>query len=433
MEKTNQLIPYTLRKYNEKLKQKELLLKQKRKQYIEKSKGKKFIDNLKKMIAKKEIIFYHPSIQQSLQNYITDNTDEEELKDYMNKLVKYKLVRMNYEPNKITLECNHFENRYNQLKILYKNNPNIKELTINGCKINIANIQLISQFTNLRELSLQSVDLNVGLGLYIKKLNKLEYLCIKNNPRLKLIDYEDITSMETITDLDISMNTNINSSHYKDEIFKLIGNMKQLEILNMELTVPGRDAVNESYYATAIKNLTKLDVIIYSNCKLTGSCFSDLKARSLAELYLDYNEINDEGIKNISKINSLELLNLTGNGLGINSINIIPLFNMKKLENLNLSINSLRRLNISDLRKSSLLNLYLNNNIIDNEGIKDITKITSLRVLNLSSNNLGPRNINLQPLFNMTQLKELDLSNNELKNVNIIDIDKLKDTKINLD
>lgn len=430
MEKIKQSIPYTLKKYYEKLKQKESLLKQKN---IEEVKGRKSVDNLKNMIANKEILFYHPSLQQSLLDYMSDNPDEEELKDYMDKLVTLKLVRMNYEPNKITLECNHFENRYNQLKILYKNNPNIKELTINGCKINIANIELISKFTNLRELSLQSVGLDVESGSYIKKLNKLEYLCIKNNPRLELIDYEDITSMKTITDLDISMNTNINSSRYEDKIFQLIGNMNQLEILNMELTVPGRDAVNESYYATAIKNLTKLDVIIYSQCKLTGSCFSNLKARSLAELYLDYNEINDEGIKNISKINSLELLNLTGNGLGINSININPLFNMNKLENLNLSFNSLRRLNISDLRKSSLLNLYLNNNIINNEGIIDISKVNSLRVLNLSMNDLGPRNIILQPLFNMIQLKELDLSDNKLRKVNIIGIDRLKDTKINLD
>ena len=332
--------------------------------YIENIQGKKLIDNLRKMVAKNQLLFYHPSVQQALEDYIIDNTDEEKLEDYMNKLVKYKLIKMNYEPNKILLECKHFENKFNQLKKLHDNNPNIKHLTINECNINIANIQLISKFTNLRELNLQSVDLDSGSGFFIKKLNNLETLDIENNPRLNFQDYEDITSMKSITDLDISLNTNINSSRYNGEIFKLIGNMTQLEVLNMELTVPGIDKVNEQYYATAIKDLKRLEVLIYSQCKLTGSCLHSLEKRSLSKLYLDNNEINDEGITIISKINSLTVLNLSQNGFGVNSINIKPLFNMKNLKELDLSFNSLEQRHIVGIDKLTNTIINLDNNLI---------------------------------------------------------------------
>ena len=384
MDKT---IPYNLKKYIEKLKKKESIKssndnindnsklckkliktpqqKSKLKQtYIENIQGKKLIDNLRKMVAKNQLLFYHPSVQQALEDYIIDNTDEEKLEDYMNKLVKYKLIKMNYEPNKILLECKHFENKFNQLKKLHDNNPNIKHLTINECNINIANIQLISKFTNLRELNLQSVDLDSGSGFFIKKLNNLETLDIENNPRLNFQDYEDITSMKSITDLDISLNTNINSSRYNGEIFKLIGNMTQLEVLNMELTVPGIDKVNEQYYATAIKDLKRLEVLIYSQCKLTGSCLHGLKLRSLSKLYLDNNKINDEGIIIISNIKSLTVLNLSQNGFGVNSINIKPLFNMTQLKELDLSKNSLTNDDIVGIDKLTNTIINLDNNLI---------------------------------------------------------------------
>ena len=383
MDKT---IPYNLKKYIEKLKKKESIKssndnindnsklckkliktpqqKSKLKQtYIENIQGKKLIDNLRKMVAKNQLLFYHPSVQQALEDYITDNTDEEKLEDYMNKLVKYKLIKMNYEPNKIILNCDHFEDRFNELVNLHKKNPNIKHLTINECKLSkIKDIELISKFKNLEELNLQSVGLDSGSGFFIKKLTKLKTLSIKNNPKLNLQDYEDITSIKTITELDVSLNTNINSSRYNGEIFELIGKMEELKDLYMQLTIAGRDQVNEQYYATAIKDLPKLEVLIYSGCKLTGSCLSNLETLSLSELYLNNNKIDDKGIKNISKINSLTVLNLSQNGFGVNSINIKPLFNMENLKELDLSLNSLEKRHIVGIDKLTNTIINLDNN-----------------------------------------------------------------------
>ena len=402
----------------------------KRQQSIEKVK-KKFIDNLKKMIANKQISFHHPSIQQSLQDYMRDNTDEEELRDYMNNLVKYKLIRMNYEPNKIILKCNHFEDRYNQLTVLYKNNPNIKHLTIYRCNINLNNIKLISEFTNLRELVLIAVNLQTTSGFYIKNLNKIITLKIQGDKHLKLIDYENITSMQTITHLDLyhSIILSINNG----KIFKLIGDMKQLRVLNLANTAYNTHTINDSYYSEAIKNLPNLEVLNLKMCQLSGSCLSNLKTRSLSDLNLSVNMIDNEGIKNISKINSLRVLKLNGNDSNGNNLDIQPIFNMKNLEELELSdFFKFTTLNLSNIKTTSLSLLNLSSNDINNEDIENLSKINSLKILNLSDIDFDEE-INLQPLFNMTQLKELDLSNNQLRNEDIIGIDKLKNTKINLD
>ena len=320
--------------------------------------AKKNIDNLRKMVAEKEILFYHPSIQQALEDHITHNTDEEELEDYMNNLITRKLVKMNYTPNKISLQCDDFENRYNQLKKLHDNNPNIKHLTIDACNINIVNMKLISNFINLEELYLGSTGLHTKSGFYIKKLNKLTTLKIPDNPHLKLVDYKNITSMKTITHLDLSSNPLNNA-----KIFKLIGNMNQLKVLNLSDTI-NKDNYNESYYATAIKNLPKLKVLNLSECKLKGSCLSNLQTRSLSELYLNKNEIDYEGIIKISKIESLRVLNLPQNRLGSRNINIKPLFEMKQLKVLGLSQNSLTNDDIIDIDKLANTNIILYNNLI---------------------------------------------------------------------
>ena len=322
--------------------------------------AKKFIDNLRKMVAKKEILFYHPSIQQALEDYIIDNTDEEELEDYMNNLIKFKLLKINYEPNKISLQCDDFENRYNQLNILHQNNPNIKHLAIDACNINIANMKLISNFINLEELYLGSTRLHTKSGFYIKKLNKLTTLQIPDNPHLKLVDYKNITSMKTITHLDLS-SIPLNNA----KIFKLIGNMNQLKVLNLDDTInKDKDNYNESYYTTAIKNLPSLEILNLSECKLTGRCLNNLQTRSLSELYLNKNKIDDEGIINISNIKSLRVLNLPQNSLGSRNINIKPLFEMKQLKVLDLSQNSLTNDDIKDIDKLANTNIILYNNLI---------------------------------------------------------------------
>ena len=391
------------------------------------------------MIADNYILFRHPSIQQSLQDYITDNNpDELHLKNYLNNLIKYKLLGIKYEQNKIILECNYKnENRYNELKALYKNNPDIIYLKIVFCKINLNCMKLISQFTKLKELIL-NINLKTKSGFYIKKLNELTKLNIYGNRHLKFIDYKNITSMKTITHLELEYNKLPLTNNGK--IYELIGNMKQLRVLNLA-NITGfyfeddedeaeedeaedhNNILFDSYFTKTIKHLPKLESLNLSSNFLNGNCLNNLKTKLLSNLLLSNNVIDNEGIINITKIESLKELDLSGNQFGRKNTNIEPLFKMLKLKNLNLSHNDLlKNLNLRySLLRSSLYELNLEFNKFDNKGVREISKITSLRVLNLSYNTLGERDINIEPLLNMTGLKKLILRGNYLRTLNLSD------------
>lgn len=204
---------------------------------------------------------------------------------------------------------------------------------------------------------------------------------------------------------------------------------------------------NNYDYTPVLKSMQNLALLDLSKNQLTTAVLSNLYAlNSLKEIDLSYNTISeiqvntfDHPYSSLNKINLshnylvkipdavfdrfgyLETLDLSHNY--IEGLSPFSFEGIKSLLRLNMSNNRLSDINSSLFRFSELKVLSLSNNRIKNLKLVDFEKLNKLEVLDLSSNAIQTFEFNL--FQNMLQLYSLDLRNNVLDVLN-------KDTFTNL-
>lgn len=130
-------------------------------------------------------------------------------------------------------------------------------------------------------------------------------------------------------------------------------------------------------------------------------------------LYLQENRIRDIEDETFAKLEDLEAIDLSGNGL----IHVPPeLFNLPRLRNLYLADNSFRSFdNIPNPIIAPLQKLDLSRNNLDKIP-KEIGILSELYHLNISSNPL--RDLTPQQFSPFCHLKEVNISDSRLRNMN---------------
>ena len=140
---------------------------------------------------------------------------------------------------------------------------------------------------------------------------------------------------------------------------------------------------------------------------------------NLNELNLSNNFLNDEELKNLSKLHLLKNLNLSNNNLKSSEICKI-LSQLNSIEKINLNNNNIEYLNFND-KCETLLQLEIDNNKI-NKIIFNKGSLINLIYLSLNSNKIQEIN-SINNLFNLEYFSCIE---NELNELNINNLNNLK-------
>ena len=140
---------------------------------------------------------------------------------------------------------------------------------------------------------------------------------------------------------------------------------------------------------------------------------------NLCELNLSNNFLNDDELKNLSKLNLLKNLNLSNNNLKSNEICKL-ISNLNSIEKINLNNNNIEYLNFNN-KCENLLQLEIDNNKI-NKIIFNKESLINLIYLSLNSNKISEIN-SINNLFN---LEYFSIIENELIQLNINNLNNLK-------
>ena len=165
---------------------------------------------------------------------------------------------------------------------------------------------------------------------------------------------------------------------------------------------------------------------------------------SLKRLNLRNNALTDRGLLHLLGMQNLTHLWLTRNGLSDNCLNTLK--NLKSLMFLEIDDNYFTSINIL-LELKELKSLYAANNLLNDEGIEDVSMNANLVELDLSANNIreikfeedhicrrikklwmGSNKLSSKSITNIANLVSLvflDLSSNEVNNIKIQPIEKL--------
>ncbi|KAK2360986.1 receptor protein [Trifolium repens] len=256
----------------------------------------------------------------------------------------------------------------------------------------------------------------------LSSLKSLSLAWIMDNAALHTFQ----TVLETITSKMLHLEVlDISDNNLNNEILPSLRGFTSLKELH--LTQIG--LVSDLHFqglCAVLKNLEILD-ISWNNFNDIDIASALSGLLSLKRLNLQQSEITPRSIQNISKLRSLEILDLS-----INNLQLWPLENdgfawPSSLQVLDLSDNNLNNNIVSTLNGLTHLK-YLDlslNNLNGSLDISDISKSRSLEILNLSYNNIS--NIILSFLNGLTHLKTLDLSWNNLNGpFDIVDWFKLK-------
>lgn len=397
-------------------------------------------------------------------NYNINNSKNTDL-DYLLELSYRNLPELiNYKPNTDTWTDNHFIDYSNTFSYRYNysykqrsqvlaiklyeflkdyNNQNWKSYCINDKSI-YKEIKMADQNQLLNKIDLQNQyladlkplysiinikDLNISNN-YITNLNELLYF-----PNLEKLNYDrnnlyDIDSLPTLNNLkEISLSGN----YIRD--FSYLKNLPLLETLDIS------DNQNTDIHSfpiiSTLKSLNisgntiqtsilekKFPALITLNISGIINKSNEIpQIPSLEYLYAYNNNLNENDIyylKNLSSLNNLKELNLSGNGFK-NIYNLTELLQNTNIESLDLANNQMLNIQgIEKLLKLSNLNLY--NNLITN--IEPISQLTLLKTLDLSGNNI----YNDSVISNLTNLNNLNLRGCKISNIDWIACNKKLET-----
>lgn len=264
----------------------------------------------------------------------------------------------------------------------------LRELTLNGCRIQSEDLQIIAALPNLQRLTLNDCGISTVAGL--EKAQNLTYLNLANNTIRNLEPIAQLMNLEKI-DLQHNALTNLSS----------LGGLSNLEELNVSynsltsvaplatctkltwLDASNNDLVN----LDGIDNLPELIYLAVNQNALTDvSVLAGVK--TLKELYVSNNEIKE--ITDLSALMALEVFNFSGNKVkelpawpsdgmlrvidGSNNV-ITSLKNLKNQMNLThvyMDYNKITSVSaLKDCYKLVLVNVYGN----EIESVKELTDL----------------------------------------------------------
>lgn len=249
----------------------------------------------------------------------------------------------------------------------------------------------ISGLKNLKKLDLSNNNISGELPFGLTSLTEIETLNLSNNKELSGEIPIYFKDLYHLKQVIIS-NCNISS------IDPYIGDMVSLKEFNIS-----NNAIIDISALTKIATLEKLNVS-GNNVSLNSLDFSGmhlLKIFGLSECNL-----NDTDLNKLTSIPSLEYLYLSNNSIS----NISPFTTMTSLKSIDLSYNNINQIpsSISGLLNLKEINLSFNS-IINLP--PEIGALSELRDFIAASNNLAG-NIP-ETIYKLTKLEVLDLSNNE--------------------
>ncbi|XP_058765955.1 probable inactive leucine-rich repeat receptor kinase XIAO [Vicia villosa] len=209
----------------------------------------------------------------------------------------------------------------------------------------------------------------------------------------------------------------LSGNNLTNEILPSLRGFKSLKELYLDGIRLDSDLHIQELCATILKNLEILDISNnnFNNTDI-GSALSGLS--SLKNLNLAWNEITPKSIHNISKLRSLEILDLGENNLKLwpaenhrfawpSGLQVLVLNNNDFSNDIISSISGLSHLKSLD---ASSNNLKGSLDITENHGF---AWPSSLQVISLSSNNFSNDIISF--ISDLSRLKSLDLRSNNLK------------------
>lgn len=288
----------------------------------------------------------------------------------------------------------------------------IQHLDLSGNRgLSLENGGLFSNLSSLKYLDMSGVSLRNTSG-WLESLNALSSISVI---RLSNCDIGSISdsilphvNFTSLVKLDLSNNPMIDSA-FPDWMFRL----PNIEDLNLEAVIwsPNSNAIG---FPLGIQNLSKLRSFDFSENHLGGSIPESLGEFSvhLREINLSNNMFNGSIPKSIGNLSNLEVINFSDNRM----IGSIPksIGQLSLLKIVDFSSNKLSHsIPRSIFEISSLQNLNLRNNNLSGKIPTSIgTPLSSLQQLNLETNTL----VGFIPISigKLKYLIELDLGHNQL-------------------
>jgi len=297
----------------------------------------------------------------------------------------------------------------------------LKYLIINSTNIQQQNIDDISKFTNLKELSFEYCTFDEGLNMSsLKKLKNLttleiisgDYDNVKELPRLNNSNVKSLTIKNVLTTQnlikDIGSFTNLEELYLddcylnKDLDYSPLKKLTKLKTLEIDCSIHKKAKIQ---LPTNIKNLKVDKAFISQNLINAISNITGLK-----ELTLNANKfpdgLNFDSFKKLESLNKLSVVYSSSEY----PLKTIPkgFCNIKNLKNLTLFYNGITAIpsEISNLK--NLEELYLRFNEISGD-LDPLGKLNNLITLDLAQNSIES---SLEPLSNLKNLKELYLGSN---------------------
>jgi Leucine-rich repeat (LRR) protein len=308
------------------------------------------------------VVFLAKSHKQLRVKEVLNNIEDPQLKSCIHQYTKTNNIKFAHELD--TLEC--------QLK------PNSQ-----GETLHIENLTGISQFKNLKYLSLSNGEL--GSLDELGYLKNLEYLTLKKS---EITAVGDLIALSSLRYLDLSNNNISNAS--------VISHLTNLTYLNLS-----NNKISNTSFLERLVNITELN--LQSNAIRSADHLQNFN--KLEALNLSDNKINN--INALQFCRALKRLDLSYNRI----VDLVPLSNLSRLEEVNLNKNKIEDLSpVSNLVPKKLL---LEDNLIK----IGVDKLFGT----INGNALVQNNINL------TALIDLDLN----RTINCSELDQLRQRLVN--
>ncbi|XP_025419820.1 toll-like receptor Tollo [Sipha flava] len=341
---------------------------------------------------------------------------------------------------KLKIECN------NQLYLLsslgtgtFQTLIDLKELTIDSCKLNTLARESFRGLRQLRNLTVvthnndwTSVNMEVQSDAFLEELNMLERLDLSYNNMAKLPEavfcslqnlvYLNLTRNRlrhlelfhfgssgqqkcgaTLQVLDLSHN---NFDSVNSQVFSHLSNLQELYLQGNVLSVIGDHGFD------GMSALSVLNVASNRLVNLAPELFAD--TRELREMYLQNNTINVLAPGLFNELSRLLVLDLSENQLTEEWVNAATFTGLVRLVLLSLSNNNITKLDATIFRDLfRLRSLRLDNNGVQHLPENVFSTLIDMRTLVLSSNKLT--RIDQFTFDGLPSLNQLSLDNNQIQ------------------
>ncbi|EFC49741.1 predicted protein [Naegleria gruberi] len=222
---------------------------------------------------------------------------------------------------------------------------------------------------------------------------------------------------QNITTLIVNNNSRCNDIDINNLQF-ICDNMKQLTLLKIDYN---RINLESAKYLTRLQKLKHIS--LYSNLKFDEKALDYInQLKELQYLGVYKNNIRVSGAESISKMIQLTNLNISSNFIGSEGAYYIS--KLPHLTILNICENNIGSdgaEHISELKQ--LTNLNIENNRIKDNGAKCIGKLSQLKILNIAKNRIT---FGAMYLLALKQLTNLDISRNDLQALGSFFVSEMK-------